>query len=232
MCGRFTLAADGTVIQKEFGLPDMPFDYRPRYNVAPMQDVLAVIQGNRGRRAGWMRWGLVPGWAEDPSIGSRMINARSESVEEKSAFREAFERRRCLVLADGFYEWRRVGNIKVPMRIRLRGDRPFAFAGIWERWSRRGEEPLFTCSILTTTPAPSISQIHDRMPVILGAEARERWLSNDADPEELKTLLAPYAGDDLEAYSVSTLVNRVDNDSADCLSPADPPTPTEQTTLF
>lgn len=232
MCGRFTLTADGAVVQKEFGLPDMPFDYRPRYNVAPMQDVLAVIHDGRTPRAGWMRWGLVPAWADEPSIGARMINARSESVDDRTAFRDAFERRRCVIVADGFYEWRRVGSIKIPMRVRLRSERVFAFAGLWERWSRHGADPLVTCTILTTTPASAIASIHDRMPVILDAAAREQWLDRDADPETLKALLRPYDDEELDAYSVSPLVNRVENDSAACIEPAEPPTATEQTTLF
>lgn len=232
MCGRFTLTADGDAVAAEFGLPDVPFDYRPRFNVAPMQDILAVIHDGTNRRAGWMRWGLVPAWADDPAIGSRMINARSETIDEKSAFREAFERRRCLIVADGFYEWRRLGDSKVPMRIHLPEGRPFAFAGLWERWSRRNEPPLVTCTILTTTPSPGIAAIHDRMPVILPPEARALWLDRDADPESLKPLLRPYDATGLEAYSVGRLVNHVDNDSPECITPMDPPAATEQTTLF
>jgi putative SOS response-associated peptidase YedK len=232
MCGRITMTAEAEAIRSEFGLPDLPFDYRPRYNLAPMQDVLAVIQDGAGRRAGWMRWGLVPSWAPDASIGSRMINARSETIDAKSAFREAFERRRCLIVADGFYEWRKHGSLKVPMRIHRADNQLFAFAGLWERWSRRGSEPLITCTILTTTPAESIASIHDRMPVILRREEQAHWLDRDADPDSLKPLLRPYDGDDLEAYSVSTLVNHVENDSPDCVIGADPPATAEQTTLF
>jgi putative SOS response-associated peptidase YedK len=179
-----------------------------------------------------MRWGLVPGWAADPAIGSRMINARSETIDEKSAFRDAFERRRCLIVADGFYEWRRVGNIKIPMRIRVRGDRLFAFAGLWERWSRPGSEPLVTCAILTTSPAAAIASIHDRMPVMLRGSDRDRWVDRNADPDSLKSMLVPYTGDDLEAYPVSPLVNRVANDAPDCVEPAPPPPAVEQRTLF
>ncbi|MGQ0813242.1 MAG: SOS response-associated peptidase [Gemmatimonadota bacterium] len=232
MCGRFTITAEGEVIRAEFGLPDVPFDYRPRYNIAPTQDLLAIVNDGSRQRAGWMRWGLVPPWADEPSIGTRMINARSETIDAKSAFREAFERRRCLVVADGYYEWRHVGGIKIPMRIHLADHRLFAFAGLWERWSRRGAEPLVTCAIMTTSPAPSIAYIHDRMPVILSAENRMRWLERDADPESLKQMLRPYDGDDLHAYSVAPLVNYVDNDSPDCITPAEPPATTEQTTLF
>lgn len=230
MCGRFTVTADGETIVAEFGLPDMPFDYRPRYNVAPMQDVLAVVGTGDKKRAGWMRWGLVPSWADDPAMGSRMINARSETLEERSAFREAFEKRRCIIIADGFYEWKRVGSMKVPMRITLKDRKLFAFAGLWERWTK-GAEPLVTCTILTTTPSASIADIHDRMPVILRPEEREQWLQRDADTDKLKALLRPYADEELDAYVVSTLVNHVDNDGPECVEPARSEA-TEQTSLF
>jgi putative SOS response-associated peptidase YedK len=233
MCGRFTITADGETIRGEFGLPDMPFDYRPRYNVAPLQDVLAIVHDGEQPRAGWLRWGLVPSWADDPTVGTRMINARSETIDERSAFRDAFERRRCLIVADGFYEWQRIGGIKVPMRVRLRNQRPFAFAGLWEKWSRGGGPPLATCTILTTSPSPSIAGIHDRMPVILGPEQRTLWLDRHAEPESLKRILQPYPDDEIEAYTVAQLVNFVDNDSPDCVAPADAPAQAAaQTTLF
>lgn len=234
MCGRFTVTAEGDVVKSDFGLHEVPAGYQPRFNVAPMQDVLAVIHDGARPRAGWMRWGLVPAWAADASIGAKMINARSETIDQKSAFREAFEKRRCLIVADSFYEWQKIGNVKVPMRIRLRGGGLFAFAGLWERWSRGGSDPLITCTILTTTPADSIASIHDRMPVILDPEDYGQWLSRDADPDSLKPLLRPYDGGELEAYSVSTLVNHAGNDLPECIEPADPPAETldKQTTLF
>ena len=232
MCGRFTVTADGQAIVAEFGLPDAPFDHRPRFNVAPMQDVLAIVHDGEKPRAGWLRWGLVPSWADDPAVGSRMINARSETIDEKSAFQEAFERRRCIIVADGFYEWRRLGSTKVPMRIQLKGGGLFGFAGLWERWTRRGSEPLMTCTILTTTPSPSIASIHDRMPVILSRAERALWLDRNADTESLKRLLRPFDDAQLEAYAVAPLVNHVENDSAECIEPVTPPTAAEQTTLF
>jgi putative SOS response-associated peptidase YedK len=234
MCGRFTVTAEGDVVKTDFGLAEIPAGYEPRYNVAPMQDVLAVIHDGTRPRAGWMRWGLVPSWATDPSIGARMINARSETIDQKSAFREAFEKRRCLIVADGFYEWQQMGDIKVPMRIRRRGGGLFAFAGLWERWSRGGSDQLVTCTILTTTPAASIASIHDRMPVMLRPQDYARWLARDIDVDSLKDLLQPYDDDDLEAYSVSTLVNHAANDSPECIAPADPPAAAldRQTTLF
>jgi putative SOS response-associated peptidase YedK len=230
MCGRYTLTADGETVRTAYGLVDAPFDYRPRYNIAPQQDVLVVAQGKQGRRAGIMRWGLVPAWAEGAVDGARMINARSETVAERAAFRDAFERRRCLVPADGFYEWRTVGSTKVPMRITL-GDELFAFAGLWERWQRGDAPPLYTCTILTTSPAAAIADIHDRMPVMLRPEQYDIWLDRDTDAETLKSLLEPYAGDDLQAYVVSNLVNKVENDGPQCIAPALAPT-AEQTSFF
>lgn len=232
MCGRFTITADADAIRAEFGLPEVPFDYHPRYNVAPMQNVLAIVGAGDEKRAGWMRWGLVPKFSEDPSLGARMINARSETVDQRAVFREAFERRRCLVVADGFYEWRDHGSAKVPIRIRLSGNRLFAFAGLWDRWTGKDGVPLVTCTILTTTPSPSIAYIHDRMPVILSASDRERWLDRHAEPAVLKSLLHAYPDEELEAYSVANLVSYVENDSAECVEPALPPVVAEQTSLF
>ncbi len=231
MCGRYTLTADGETVRTAYGLADAPFDYRPRYNIAPQQDVLVVANGREGRRAGVMRWGLVPAWADNAAEGARMINARSETVAERAAFREAFERRRCLIPADGFYEWRQAGGIKIPMRITL-GEQPFAFAGLWERWQRGDAAPLYTCTILTTSPADAIAAIHDRMPVMLRPEQYDTWLDLQTDPETLSALLQPYAGADLQAYPVSNLVNKVDNDGPECIEAITAPAVTEQTSFF
>jgi putative SOS response-associated peptidase YedK len=231
MCGRYTLTADGETVRKAYGLAEAPFDYRPRYNIAPQQDVLVVANAKSGaRRAGVMRWGLVPSWSETPNEGARMINARSETVSERAAFRDAFERRRCLIPADGFYEWHNLGSVKVPMRI-TRGGEPFAFAGLWERWQKGDDAPLYTCTILTTSPAESIAHIHDRMPVMLRPDQYDLWLADNADPEALKSLLQTYDGSDLQAYAVSTLVNKVENDGPENIEPA-APTVAEQTSLF
>jgi putative SOS response-associated peptidase YedK len=151
-------------------------------------------------------------------------------VSERAAFRDAFERRRCLIPADGFYEWRASGPVKIPMRITL-GEKPFAFAGLWERWQRPDTEPLYTCTILTTSPAASIASIHDRMPVMLRPEQYDIWLNQETDAETLQSLLRPYDGDDLQAYVVSTLVNKVENDGPECIAPATPSV-AEQTSLF
>jgi putative SOS response-associated peptidase YedK len=232
MCGRFTLTADGEKIRTAYGLPDAPFDYHPRYNIAPQQDVLVIGRSRDGRRAGLMRWGLVPNWAETPSDGARMINARSETVTERTAFREAFERRRCLIPADGFYEWRAAGGAKIPMRITRRSEEPFAFAGLWERWTRPGQDPLYTFTILTTSAAPSIASIHDRMPVMLRPDQYDLWLDEKTEAATLQALLQPFDDDDLHAYPVSTAVNKVENDSPECVVAVEVPAIAEQTTLF
>jgi putative SOS response-associated peptidase YedK len=161
-----------------------------------------------------------------------MINARSETVAERVAFREAFERRRCLIPADGFYEWRTLAGTRIPMRITRSGEQPFAFAGLWERWQRGDSDPLYTCTILTTSPAPSIASIHDRMPVMLRPDQYDLWLDGDTDAATLKSLLQPYDDQDLQAYVVSNLVNKVENDGPECIARADAPTIAEQTSLF
>jgi putative SOS response-associated peptidase YedK len=221
MCGRITLTVPPEEIQAEFDIPVLPEGYRARYNIAPTQPVLVVLSdADRGRHAEAMRWGLVPFWAKDIAIGNRMINARAETVAEKPAFRTAFAKRRCLIVVDGFYEWRKEPGGKVPMRIR-RGDRgPFALAGIWEEWRPRDAAPLRSCAILTTAANPFMGPIHDRMPLILGPSERERWLDGAAGAPEVADLLAPYGGADLEAYEVSTLVNSPANDVPECLDPA------------
>jgi putative SOS response-associated peptidase YedK len=221
MCGRISLSSTPTALAEEFGIQELPLDYEPRYNIAPSQPILAIVADARGEpRAGFFRWGLVPFWAKDPSIGNRMINARAETVAEKPAFRNALARRRCLVPVDGFYEWQKRETGKVPMRIRLASHRPFALAGLWEEWQPKDGPGLHSCTILTTGGSEFMRPIHDRMPVILPREARWRWLDPRTPAADLHALLAPYAADDLEAYEVSTLVNNPANDVAECLQPA------------
>jgi len=221
MCGRYTLATPEAWVREEFELPELPLDYRPRYNIAPTQDVLAVVDAGETRRAGWLRWGLVPFWAKDPAIGNRMINARAETVHEKPAFRTAFERRRCLILADGFYEWQVTDAGKIPMWLHMADRRPFAFAGLWERWvPPGGGEPLHSCTIITTRANTFARPIHERMPVILPPESIGIWLDPATDPAALRALLGPYPGDNLRVHPVSTLVNSPRNDSPECIEPA------------
>ncbi|MEJ2678964.1 MAG: SOS response-associated peptidase [Gemmatimonadota bacterium] len=220
MCGRFSLGVSTDDLVEEFGIAEGSLDWSPRFNIAPSQDVAAVVAGEGGPRIGTLRWGLVPHWADDPAIGNRLINARAESVADKPAFRDAFRARRCLILADGFYEWQRPekGTTKVPVHVRLPDGRPFAFAGLWERWQPRHGEPLHTCTIITTDAAPSIRTVHDRMPVILRPDQRQQWIRGDTPPATLLSMLRPYAGL-LTAHPVSTVVNSPDNDSPDCVIP-------------
>jgi putative SOS response-associated peptidase YedK len=218
MCGRYTLSTPAGRLAEEFQL-DSTVEVPPSYNVAPTQQVAAVLEDEGGRRLEMLTWGLVPSWADDPDIGARMINARSETAPEKPSFRRAFRGRRCLIAADGFYEWKREDGGKQPYYFHMQDGRPFAFAGLWESWDKGGGE-LRTCTILTTRPNSVTSGIHDRMPVILPHDAYNAWLDPDADQEELGELMIPYPGDDLETYPVSRFVNSPRNNDERCIEPA------------
>ena len=217
MCGRFSLKTTPDTLERIFGHA-VPPGYRPRYNVAPGQEVLAILSDADGERAAMPKWGLVPFWAKDPSIGNRMINARAETVADKPAFRDAFRRRRCLVLADGFYEWRRLPERKQPMWVQLQSGEPFAFAGLWERWDR-GQEPLQTCTILTTGANEFMRPIHERMPVILDGEVAAEWLASGTEDTRLHEIIEESRELPLQAHAVSTLVNRPANDLPECIAP-------------
>ena len=226
MCGRFTRAndffsdrADQRAFLEQLGLVSADV-LPPSYNIAPMQQIAAVRSSELdGHELVMFRWGLVPGWADDLSIGNRMINARAESVAEKPAFRTAFKKRRCLVLADGFYEWQKTGKAKQPYFIHLKGRKPFCFAGLWERWSK-GEKPVETCTILTTDANKLMAPLHDRMPVIIAPKDYGLWLDAAVqEPERLQALLQPYPDAEMEAYPVSTLVNSPKNNSPECVEP-------------
>ncbi len=221
MCGRYTLKSPIHILAEEFGITGPLPEVRPSYNVAPGRNVAAVLDGgDGGRRLEVLKWGLVPSWAKDPGIGNRMINARSETAAEKPSFRKAMKERRCLILADGFYEWRKMGNGKQPYHARMADGRPFAFAGLWERWERDGEE-LRTCAILTTGANDLMRPVHDRMPVILPREEYEMWLDPELrDPAPLLPLLAPYPSEAMTVYPVSRAVNRPSNDGPACVEPA------------
>jgi putative SOS response-associated peptidase YedK len=223
MCGRYTLTSHPDDLRVEFGLPAVPPEYVPRYNIAPSQPVPALVTGRAGGDDAprWvsLRWGLAPAWMPELRVGQKMINARAETVATNPAFRRAFQRRRCLVLADGFYEWRRLADAKVPMRIRRADGRPFAFAGIWERRPGENGEPVATCAIITTEANPFMRRIHDRMPVLLSSGEYARWLDPAATAEPLLELLRPCADDVLDAYAVSPIVNSPRNDVPACIAP-------------
>jgi putative SOS response-associated peptidase YedK len=221
MCGRFTLGATAATLAAQFDLANVP-TWTSRYNIAPTQEVLVVLQPSpqANREARLHRWGLIPPWAKDPSIGNRMINARAETVATKPAFRRAFKERRCLLLADGLYEWQRQERRKQPFYIRLRDGRPFAFAGLWEHWEGSEGMAIQSCTILTTTSNEVVGRIHDRMPVILSPTDYDRWFDPSIQESTvLQTLLRPYPADEMTAYPVSTLVNSPANDNPGCTEP-------------
>jgi putative SOS response-associated peptidase YedK len=217
MCGRFTLVSPLAVTER-FHVSAAQ-DLRPRYNIAPGQDVLCVIR-NGERRFDPLRWGLIPFWAKDPAIGNRLINARAETVAEKPSFRNAFAKRRCLVVADGFYEWRPAGKRKVPVYIFLKSKKPFSFAGLYEIWKTPEGKELRTCTIITTGANDLVRPIHDRMPVILPEGVEDRWLDpTEASRERLQAFLTPYPAGEMAAYDVTPVVNNTGHDAPDCILP-------------
>ncbi len=222
MCGRFTLTIDPADLMEAFPGFSFPKEMTPRYNIAPTQPI-AVVANNGKSQVEFFQWGLVPSWAQDPSIGNRMINARAESLAEKPSFRTAYKRRRCLILANGFYEWQQVpgGKTKTPMLIRMKSGEPFAFAGLWEVWHPDQDGTLLSCTIITTTPNVLMEKIHNRMPVILSPTAYRLWLDPaERAPDELAKLLKPYPASQMAAFPVSRLVNDPKNDSPECVVPA------------
>lgn len=224
MCGRFTLTADPAVLQTQFDLDSLP-TVQPRYNIAPTQPV-AVIANDDPRRLDHMSWGLVPSWAKDPSMGAKLINARSETAHEKPSFKQALRRRRCLIPANGFYEWAAKGQ--PPVYIHMAEHALFAMAGLWETWHGPDGETLRSCTILTTETNALVGKYHHRMAVILPKAHYAAWLSREElPPPILQQMLRPYPDADMRVYTVSTLVNNVRNDSPDCIVPyASPQQPT------
>ena len=218
MCGRYTLIADLGDLAQRFEFEGSDFSYDPGYNIAPTESVLTV-RNVEGREAAFMRWGLIPFWAKDPKIGARMINARAETVAEKPAFRNALKKRRCLVLADGYYEWQKTPTGKRPFRIVMRSGEPFAIAGLWETWKDPQGNVVPSCSIITTAANDFLSPIHNRMPVILPRETEEMWLNSDLEEASALTdILISYPGDGMDAYEVSTMVNYARNDGPEVIA--------------
>lgn len=229
MCGRFTLALPLEQLELAFPWITPPAELASRYNIAPSQEV-AVVPNKGEDRLEFFRWGLIPSWAKDPKIGNRMINARAETLADKPSFRAAYRRRRCLVLADGFYEWQKAPGrrTKTPYYLRMKSGAPFCFAGLWETWSAPDGSVVPSCTVITTRPNALVKPIHNRMPVILPQEAYRQWLDPaEQPPARLQPLLRPYPAEEMTAHPVSTLVNSPQNDLPDCIvaagEPLEPP---------
>jgi putative SOS response-associated peptidase YedK len=218
MCGRYVIISSPELIRQLLGYLDQP-NFPPRYNVAPTQPV-PVVRIDQGQRFALLRWGLIPSWVKDPRGFTLLINARGETVNVKPAFRNAMKRRRCLLPADGFYEWKGERGAKHPYFVRRKDRMPFAFAGLWESWIGPNGEEVESAAIVTTQACPAIMPIHDRMPVILGPDQFERWLDcAQVDEKTAATLIAPIADEEIEAFEVSSAVNRVANDSPELIAP-------------
>ncbi len=220
MCGRYMITSAREAIRRVFDVPTL-FELAPRYNVAPTQKVPVVRLEEGEREFAMLRWGLIPSWAKDPEIGNRMINARAETVAEKPSFRSAFRRRRCLVVADGFYEWqKRPNRPKQPYYITVANGGPFGLAGLWERWSDPTEGyPVESCTIVTTMANELLEPIHSRMPVIIDSRDFDAWLDTSGNPAIAQALLAPYPVERMSAYPISTRINNIKNDDPACFDP-------------
>ncbi|MDN3448706.1 SOS response-associated peptidase [Planococcus sp. APC 3906] len=210
MCGRYALYTDYAIILERFHIEESAVgegEYSPSYNIAPSQKVLAIVNDGTKNRLGYLKWGLVPPWAKDQKIGYKMINARAETAAEKPSFRHAFKKKRCLIIADAFYEWQRTDEGKIPMLAKLKSGKPFAFAGLWETWQSPEGETVNTCTILTTQANRVMGTIHDRMPVMLSEEGEKLWLDPQQAPQVLEELLKPFDSDEMETFEVSDAVN-------------------------
>jgi putative SOS response-associated peptidase YedK len=223
MCGRYSLGVSAEVLAQAFRLASVP-QLLPRYNIAPTQAVPIIrVERDGQRHLHLLHWGLIPWWADDPKVGNRMINARSESADKAPAFRQAFQQRRCLIPADAFYEWQKRGTRKQPYLVRMRDGRPFAFAGLWERWRGKGDEKIESFTILTTEPNEVTSPLHDRMPAIVDPADYEKWLDpRQQSAEALKEMLRPPPADQMEAFPISARVNKPENDDPEIVKPLQP----------
>lgn len=221
MCGRYVRTSPVEVISEEFGIRSRAaLSMDPDYNIAPSRRVIIVLNDSGEKRLAECRWGFLPSWAKDVSIGSRMINARAETVAAKPSFKSAFEKKRCLVIADGFYEWQKAGNIKTPVYIHLKSGRPFGFAGLYNVWTSPMGENTCTCTIITTAANALLEPVHDRMPVILPKEKEDFWLDPDAgDQDALLEFLKPYPSKEMAFHTVSTRVNKPGYNAPDAIKP-------------
>jgi putative SOS response-associated peptidase YedK len=220
MCGRFLLALDPADIQDAFPQFSFTGEIQPRFNITPSQPILA-IPNDSNYKSDYFIWGLIPSWAKDPSLGSRMINARAETLPEKPAFRGAFKYHRCLILANGFYEWKQSpeAKTKIPYFIRLKSGKPFAFAGLWDEWHSPDGSQVKTCTIITTNPNELVAPIHNRMPVILSSIVYSIWLDPSPQlPDTFRDLLIPYPSSEMVASPVSFYVNNPAHDGPECLA--------------
>lgn len=220
MCGRYSITTNPAQLALRFDATNTPAALAPRYNAAPTQHLPAILN-EAPSRIELLRWGLVPSWAKDPKIGARLINARVETAAQKPSFRQAWRQRRCLVLTDGFYEWQRAPQGKVPTRVTLKSGEPFAFAGLWEMWQDTEGVPLRTFTILTTTPNELMAPIHNRMPVILHPEHERLWLDGTAPSTGWGDVLRPYPAEQMLAYPVSPRVNSPRHDEPEVTAPLD-----------
>lgn len=219
MCGRFTLTADPDQIAQRFAIDQFSIEFHPRFNIAPGQNILAIISHQGKRRMGYLRWGLIPSWSKDEKIGYKMINAKSETVEQKPSFKPLLARKRCIIPSDSFFEWKSIPSGKQPMRIMMKSGELFAMAGLYDTWIAEGGQKVHTCTILTKQANEIIMPIHDRMPVILEAGDEEEWLSGEfRDSQQLSAFLQrPVESSKLKVYPVSNLVNYVRNDERGCI---------------
>ncbi|MFJ8069807.1 SOS response-associated peptidase [Peribacillus sp. NPDC096447] len=219
MCGRFTLFTDIEEIKDRFDIQgSFDEEYQFSYNIAPSQSVLSVINDGAKNRLGYLRWGLIPYWAKDEKVGYKMINARAETIAEKASFRNAYKKKRCLIIADSFYEWNKTPERKIPMRIKLKNHAPFGMAGIWESWKSPEGISVYSCSVITTVPNELMTSIHDRMPVILKPEDEKDWLNpTNNDPAYLQQYLKSFDSEQMEAFEVSTDVNSTKNNSSNLI---------------
>jgi putative SOS response-associated peptidase YedK len=223
MCGRFSITINQEELKAHlstnYNVANFSAVFKlPRFNIAPGQEIIAIINDGNNNRVGHLKWGFIPSFAKDEKIGFSMINAKSETIDQKISYRQSFEKRRCLILADSFYEWKRVGKDKTPMRIKKIDGKIFAMAGIWNTYTRPDGVKVHSCAIITTSANKLVGEIHDRMPVILNQVDQKVWLNQVSDTIALKALLKPYPETEMEAYEVSSIVNNAANDVVECIN--------------